>query len=299
MSESFEDKDFPSIFKMADKCSIDSQKEYLKKIKLNAFLGTVSIGLALFTDTSKISLALLIISLIFCVISMWSLVSEQKEKTWYKSRALAESVKSLTWKYIIGGEPFIHSLDMDKVNKDFIIKIKGLREEHKSIFRDMIISDDSLSIITEKMKKIRILSDKQRAEYYLKERIRSQKEWYIKKSKYNGQRSKFWSRTIVLLLVCALVFAVLKAIFPEYKYYPIELCIFLSTCSFTWLQTKKFNELNAAYNLTAHEIADIEIEMIRIIDNNVFENYPEFISDCETAFSREHTQWLARRDSLS
>ncbi|MBH0063889.1 DUF4231 domain-containing protein [Psychrobacter sp. SZ93C1] len=299
MNESFEDSDFPTVFCMADKCSIDSQKEYLNKIKLNAFLGTISIGLALFTDTSKISLALLVISLVFCVISMWSLVSEQKEKSWYRSRALAESVKSLTWKYIIGGEPFIHDLNIDKVNKDFIIKIKGLREEHKLIFRDMIISDDNLSIITEKMKKIRSFSDKQRAEYYLKERIQSQKEWYIKKSKYNGKRSKFWSHTIVVLLVCALVFAVLKSIFPEYKYYPIELCIFLSTCSFTWLQTKRFNELNAAYNLTAHEIADIEVEMTRIINTNLFENYPEFISDCETAFSREHTQWLARRDSLS
>ena len=299
MNESFEDSDFPTIFTMADKCSIDSQKEYLNKIKLNAVVGTVSIVLALFIDSSRVSLAFLVIALVFCVISMWSLVSEQKEKSWYRSRALAESVKSLTWKYIIGGEPFTHDLNIDKINNDFVSKVKGLRDEHRATFRDMVISEDNLSIITEKMKKIRCLSDKQRAEYYLSERIKSQKKWYIEKSKYNGRRSKLWSQIIVGLLICALVFAVLKGIFPEYKYYPIELCIFLSTCSFTWLQTKRFNELNAAYNLTAHEIADIEVEMSRIIDSNIFENFPEFISDCETAFSREHTQWLARRDSLS
>lgn len=299
MSDYMDDNDFPTVFSIADNYSIECQKVYLNKIKANGVIASISAACVLLGNDSKIFSLLSIVMLLASVISMWSLVKEKQDKLWYRSRALAESVKSLTWKYVIGGEPFAHGHNIEIIKIDFTSKITGVRDEHRSIFQDLVSSADNLKVITSKMEEIRNLQTEKRAKFYLKERIISQKKWYILKANYNGVRSKFWSRTIVAFLLLALILAVLRIIYPNFEYYPIELCLLFSAFSFTWLQTKKFNELNAAYHLTAHEIADIEVEMEKLIRTNEFNNFPEFISDCENAFSREHTQWLARRDSLS
>lgn len=295
-----DNNDFPTIFCMADQYSISCQKSYLNKIKVNGVIATFSATFILLGNDSKFFLILSIVSLLASVISMWSLVSEKQEKLWYRSRALAESAKSLTWKYIIGGEPFVHNFISEReVKADFTNKISSVRNEHRSVFQNLVPSNSELIVISDKMNEIRGLTLQERAEYYLEERIISQKKWYFAKAKYNGARSKFWSFVIVVFLVLALVFSIIRAAYPDFEYYPIDICLLLSAFSFTWLQTKRFNELNTAYLLTAQEIADIEVEMRERIKSIDFDDFPEFISDCENAFSREHTQWLARRDSLN
>ncbi|MBD3707460.1 hypothetical protein IE983_23415 [Enterobacter hormaechei] len=49
--------------------------------------------------------------------------------------------------------------------------------------------------------------------------------------------------------------------------------------------------MSASYILTAHEIGVIKNRrhMFQVSD------FSSFIRDAETAFSREHTQWIARR----
>ncbi|EKA6789224.1 SLATT domain-containing protein, partial [Salmonella enterica] len=59
-----------------------------------------------------------------------------------------------------------------------------------------------------------------------------------------------------------------------------------------WVQIKKYNELAVSYFLTAHEIGDIKEQFNYISSEN---DFLEFVNNAEKAFSREHTQWLARR----
>ncbi len=60
----------------------------------------------------------------------------------------------------------------------------------------------------------------------------------------------------------------------------------------TWLQAKKHNELNSAYALTALEIAHIKGESDFVHSE---EQLSEYVVNSEAAFSREHTQWVARK----
>ena len=59
-----------------------------------------------------------------------------------------------------------------------------------------------------------------------------------------------------------------------------------------WVQIKKYNELSASYALTAHEIGLVKEQSYYISGEK---DFLDFIRDAETAFSREHTQWQARR----
>jgi hypothetical protein len=58
------------------------------------------------------------------------------------------------------------------------------------------------------------------------------------------------------------------------------------------MQVKKFNELAAAYTVTAHETGLIKPKLEAVDSES---DFSDFINDAELAFSREHTLWIARQ----
>ncbi|EBB1220390.1 SLATT domain-containing protein [Salmonella enterica] len=73
---------------------------------------------------------------------------------------------------------------------------------------------------------------------------------------------------------------------------PTELITTIISALIGWVQIKKYNELSASYALTAHEIGLVKEQSYYISGEK---DFLDFIRDAETAFSREHTQWQARR----
>ena len=73
---------------------------------------------------------------------------------------------------------------------------------------------------------------------------------------------------------------------------PIEVVATAAGAVLTWLQGKKHNELNSSYALAAHEIVLIKGEALSVKSEK---ELAEFVFNSETAFSREHTQWAARK----
>lgn len=65
------------------------------------------------------------------------------------------------------------------------------------------------------------------------------------------------------------------------------------TSIFGWIQVKRHGELAASYTLTAHEIGAIQALALGI---STEAELSDFVNTAEFAFSREHTQWQARRD---
>ena len=90
---------------------IKSQKNYLLNIKLTFILSLVSAVLGFFGLTSS-NFAFTSAALIFfSILATIYLVLSKKDQTWYRSRALAESVKSISFKYATGAEPFSLQLE--------------------------------------------------------------------------------------------------------------------------------------------------------------------------------------------
>jgi len=73
---------------------------------------------------------------------------------------------------------------------------------------------------------------------------------------------------------------------------PVEVVATAAGAVLTWLQAKKHNELNSSYSLAAHEIVLIKGEALSVQSEK---DLSEFVLDSENAFSREHTQWTARK----
>src|SRR5437870_2590734 len=106
-----EDCDLPAIFHVADRSSVRSQKHFLFAVRLRLFaiVAAGAFGLAtwkLCENSTDWAGVLATVSFLTAVIVEAYLLKARPERTWYEGRAAAESVRTLTWRYSVGGEPF-------------------------------------------------------------------------------------------------------------------------------------------------------------------------------------------------
>jgi len=150
------------------------------------------------------------------------------------------------------------------------------------------------SQITDEMNKIRGLGFEGRKNVYLSMRINDQRNWYLSKVKDNRYRFRRWVSVCVFLQGFALILAVVRIQYPEgLAIWPTEPVLVMASAVIGWIQIKKFNELASAYSLTAHEIGLIQERIKHITESEL----SDFINEAERAFSREHTQWVARQNN--
>ncbi len=91
----------------------------------------------------------------------------------------------------------------------------------------------------------------------------------------------------------AIAFLILRIFNPETPFIPVDVLAIVASGLISWTEIKRYDELASAYGLTAHEIGIIKGRYKSVLS---FEHLSDFVSDAENAFSREHTQWAARRD---
>ena len=126
---------------------------------------------------------------------------------------------------------------------------------------------------------------------YVEQRVQNQIEWYWHKASFNKKSAQQWFWVSVFLHAVAIAMLLYHIKEPSLSL-PVEVIATAAGAALTWLQAKKHNELNSAYALTAHEIVLIKGESESVHDEK---QLSEYVINSESAFSREHTQWVARK----
>lgn len=290
----------PALFQAADNASLKAQKAFLRSMRFDLMLISISaiIGAISFddADTKRI---LAIIAALFLLISIILTVMVQLNKwedAWYDGRAVAESVKTLSWRYATCAEPFLIGIPIETVDSKFIESLRALLKDKESIIGSISGSDTQKSVISQEMRKGRFLSFQDRLIQYIAHRITTQQTWYANKSKFNETRQKIWFATIIAAQSFALISSVYVILNPATLLNLTGFFTSLAASGIAWLQLRKHQELTRSYNSTAFELGMV-IEQSRYIKTE--EELAIFIADAETAISREHTLWLARRDKFS
>ena len=98
---------------------------------------------------------------------------------------------------------------------------------------------------------------------------------------------------MICFQAAAIVSSIAAVAWPASALHPTQIFAVAASATLGWIQVKRFRELATAYALANHEIGVAEAELNDIHDDNSFS---KFVGDCENAFSREHTQWVARKD---
>jgi hypothetical protein len=284
--------EFPALYAAADEAANSAQSRLLSLSRLNiALLVSASLltaagsnsqlGAVLGATIFSGSLALLVY-----------LRVESFQKKWYQARALAESVKTATWRFVCEAEPFNSAASHSNLQA-FGRTLEELLRDNKSLGDVLGGSASSAPQVTPWMSWMGKQTLEIRKAAYLSERIRDQRGWYARKASENRSASRNTFVALVAIYAAAIVLHLLKVGGVTIAFWPIAPITVLAAGVISWRQLKRFDELASAYALTAHEVGIIESRFALV---SGAESFGRFVADAENAFSREHTQWAARRD---
>jgi hypothetical protein len=289
-------KDYPNYFQASDKLSIDSQNNYLNIIRVDLLAMIFAASMAIYSfQATEYKLVVHVVtglSLLLGLILTIILKSKKYEDIWYQGRALAESCKTITWRFSMCSEYFESSISTEEAKNRFITRIKEIANEFSNLSGSLNSKILNKEIITDKMIELRKMSVEEKKEYYIDNRIENQKEWYANKAEWNKSKSNLWFLAIIASQAIALISIVFLIKSPDNNWNLVGLLTTIASSAIGWLQIKQHQELKQAYTTAAEELNFIKELSYNVTDE---EQLSEFILDSENAISREHTLWIAQR----
>lgn len=283
--------DFPGLYQAANELSGSAQRHFLAALLTNLALLVVAAVISVINYPHWGAAALQAVLLAGALASSVYLATQRPERLWYSGRAVAESIKTIVWRYVSHAEPF-HESD-EAAKKHLLAKLTQVVEQNPGV-SNKLLTHLSAQQITHKMKLMRAGDFETRRDTYIEFRINDQLGWYSRKANFNAQAARYFFIALIAVNAIAFGCALIKIANVEFQYFPTDVLIAVAASILTWMQAKRFTELSASYALTAHEITLIREQADELKKD---EHLSTFVGDAENAFSREHTQWEARKDN--
>lgn len=261
------EEDFPGLFLAADKVAKNYQDKFKLVLKTNLITLVIAAILSFIPISHWIIPLLQLLVLLTTLLCSIYLATQKPEKIWYSGRALAESIKTLTWRYISKAEPFNNE---DKESKsEFIKTLNQAVQQNREVCQNYSnhLGDEQ---ITKKMIEMRSKDLKTRQQNYHLYRIKDQNDWYSAKAKYNQDKSNFFFIILIIMNSIAVILAATKIAFADITPWPTDIFIAAAASILTWIQAKRFSELAASYTLAAHEINIIKSQALDEMNEDEF-----------------------------
>ncbi|MCF8036141.1 MAG: DUF4231 domain-containing protein [Desulfobacteraceae bacterium] len=288
-----EKRNYPALYLDADKASNNAQSKYLNLVRAEYALLFLAAVLGLQWSSSTyydIGYAL-----VFVLAATMLLIRSFKkpEQTWYRCRALAESVKTSTWRYMMRADPFLDAEYIQEPRAEFRNYLREILKANREVGDALASGSSAEDQVTHAMDEIRKKNIDQRKQYYKEHRIQEQRAWYNRRANDNKRAFKRWVLSTVSVYIVAILSVLIRIGQPSWgQQVPTDPLIVLAASLVGWIQIRKFSELASSYTLTAHEIG---ITFGRLDEVQTEDELSEFVNESELAFSREHTQWVARQ----
>jgi len=283
--------DYPALYQSASDLSERSQnafyRAFLSHMGLLATASAISVPNSPCAEVAVIQ-ALVLIGALGCATYLFFV---RPERHWYSGRAVAESIKTSTWRYITQAEPFNNTHDADRHN--FSLKLKAIVVQNKDVAGLLVTHLDGVQI-SDEMERLRQTTHTQRLDYYRTHRIAEQQTWYAKKAAANRKKVDRYFVALLITIGISIFLSIAKVRHPTAPYWPTDFFVTVAAALLSWIQAKRFQELSVSYSLAAHEISLIREQAAAPMEAK---DLSKFVGDAENAFSREHTQWTARKDT--
>lgn len=283
------DVDLPGVWRNADDESKRGQllTLWLTGIKIGGGLAS-AIGGVFSWHLGRLDLAawLILVGFVAAFICEVFALGLKPERTWYEGRAVAESVKTLAWRYAVCADPFPKRMTHSEAESKFRQRISSITNQ----MSDRIIFDNSDSVISDAMSTLRKLTFKERRDAYVRGRTLEQREWYSKKARINQRRATTSWVLLTLVEVTAIILATGR-VFGKWNIDFAGLLAAIISAGTAWVAVKQFSPLASAYSIATKELG-IQASKLKTV-NEV--DWAVVAADAEEAISREHTTWLASR----
>ena len=205
-------RDLPPLHESASNASLRAQGEYTICVRIS--LGLLVIGTlpnAIHVEEPllksffhwSIALCLLASVIVFLVVRV-----RNREKIWYAARALAESTKTMSWRYMMASDPY-GSRNANQADQDFLRDLHRLVSTEREVFGTLDAASSGAMQITSSMRQVRAIDVGARLNVYITSRIKEQQGWYAEKAAINQRHSNvfFWAIVVFLVIfLLALIF---------------------------------------------------------------------------------------------
>lgn len=210
-------------------------------------------------------------------------------RRWYDFRALAESSKSLGWLYAVGGGDFeLGTRSEEEMRGDFVDRLRKLRKQLAP--HTPALEADPVAV-TEAMTTSRAASLDERRDNYRTDRLNEQLHWYRRRSNDHSRSARYWVGLTFGLQGAGFLFASLR-LFEVVNADLVGIATTAAVSAAAWLRSHDHAGIAEAYRQTAFELSEVEAS---IGDPKTEAEWATWVANSETAMSREHTSWLARR----
>jgi len=291
-----EDTDLPGLFESADSASLDGQRQYLRTVRLRLLLAVLAACTGVVQwklgprqiDVAAIGTAL---TLVGVLLTELNLRTARPENRWYDGRALAESTKSLAWRFSVRGVPFALKADEQAVERRFLEQMGKLLAEAPTTS----IRPSQRAVVSDRMRALRAADLATRKATYLEFRIADQQAWYARKAQTNERLARRWGLWLCLVELIGIAAAVAKAS----GFIQLDLAGVVAAmvaAGTAWVSLRQLATLARAYTFAANELT-IAHRRLELVDDEA--TWAVEVADSEEAVSREHTMWRASRSRPS
>lgn len=286
----FSTEDYPALYQSADSASRRGQYQFLRAHGARLILAVIAAVFAAFTirvGSHGVDAAAIVTTVAFVTmlaLNVWQL-RNRADQDWYEGRALAESVKTLTWKYMVGGSPFPIGMPPAAADQLLVERIRRLQPP----LRSLNFPPPTGRTISNRMREVRQLPlDRRRAVYDIG-RVLEQQRWYASKAEYHYRRADqfgFISLSFEIVGISAALAKALGAV--DFDLAGIVAATIAGLAA--WSSARQHTTTAVAYSVTAHELSTIRDMLER---DHTEQEWSSAVTDSEDAISREHTLWRA------
>jgi len=291
-----ESKNFPSVYQESDSLAIDTQKKHFRLVRTKiAFLLAVGIVTSVTlsqTESYRASVGVaLTVFLVLSIALTAILYMKRFDKTWYDSRAIAESIKAETWVFMMKAGPYGGTVSDSEAENRFLNRLNEIIHFHQSVLSELASYLKESTQITAHMRIIRNQPLENRREFYSKSRIHDQCVWYAQKTKWNKSQESKWFTVTWVLELSAVALALVTVFFKDTIVSPVGIITTASAGILSWINARSFTETSTSYGLVAHELSILEDRASQVATE---EEMAKTVLDTENTIAQEHRIWLAR-----
>ena len=229
-----------------------------------------------------------VIMIAVLVISV-AIKQRQFDRKWYTTRAIAESTKTATWRFMMTAKPYDENLPSAEAEALFASELSEFVSATSNVngLRALL---EFVPITTDFMSRARSSSLADRRTLYARDRLEDQQQWYAKKAKVNSRIENKWYWFLLLSEGGSVALALSDAYWEASLLSISGILSTMLAAAFAWLQLRKHGELAEAYSLAAKDLAELGVTISSASESE----FLEAVEKAESAISREHTMWRAR-----
>ncbi len=287
-----DEADLPEVFRSGNRVSMSGQNRYIRSTAAQLILlvvAAVAGAIQVAGDAPDAAVIVAAAAFLGAALLKVQVIATHPEQDWYEGRAVAESTKTLAWRYAVGGEPFPVRKGPERKMKELFLA--RLRDIGQSIDLPLVSGTQRVEQITDGMERLRSQPLAARRAAYEQGRLRDQLAWYSSKAVWNQTRARLWNGGMLGLMVAGGVIA-LVSLSSGINLSLVDAIATPVGGIGAWIATKQHQTLASAYSVTARELADI-LDLAEMPKSEA--EWAAFVSHAEEAVSREHTLWRASR----